>query len=194
MTVAQLKSAILNSVDPIPSLAGKTITGGRVNVCRAMPGCSAPAPTPTAPGAPALSATAGNATVRLQWTTPASGGSVITNYNIYRGTTSGAKSLLATLGTATSFDDNAVTNGTTYYYVVKAVNSIGEGVASNEVAALPKMIAAPAAPALTARTASGKGIQLNWTVPDDGGSPITAYRIYRSTTSAGETLLTTAGR
>lgn len=50
-TVAQLKAAILNNVDSISSLAGKTITGGRLNVCKAIPGCSdtaTPTSTPTA--------------------------------------------------------------------------------------------------------------------------------------------------
>ncbi len=45
LTTAQLKDVILKNVDPIPSLTGKTITGGRLNVCRAMPGCVLP-PTP----------------------------------------------------------------------------------------------------------------------------------------------------
>jgi len=44
LTVAQLKSAILDNVDPISSLAGKTVTGGRLNVCKAIPGCAAPPP------------------------------------------------------------------------------------------------------------------------------------------------------
>jgi serine protease len=46
-TTAQLKSQILNNVDPIPSLAGITVTGGRLNVCKAIPGCSGPPPPPT---------------------------------------------------------------------------------------------------------------------------------------------------
>jgi len=36
MTTAQVKSAILSNVDPIPSLTGKTITGGRLNAARAL--------------------------------------------------------------------------------------------------------------------------------------------------------------
>jgi uncharacterized repeat protein (TIGR01451 family) len=36
LTTAQVKSAILNNTDPIPSLAGKTITGGRLNAARAL--------------------------------------------------------------------------------------------------------------------------------------------------------------
>jgi subtilisin family serine protease len=35
-TAVQLKSAILTSVDPIPALAGRTVTGGRLNVDRAI--------------------------------------------------------------------------------------------------------------------------------------------------------------
>jgi subtilisin family serine protease len=52
LSVAQLKSAIMNNVDPLPSLSGITVTGGRLNVCKAIPGCGAPpvataTPTPT---------------------------------------------------------------------------------------------------------------------------------------------------
>jgi uncharacterized repeat protein (TIGR01451 family) len=36
MTTAQVKSAILDNTDPIPSLAGKTVSGGRLNAARAL--------------------------------------------------------------------------------------------------------------------------------------------------------------
>jgi hypothetical protein len=42
----------------------------------------------------------------------------------------------------------------------------------------------PAAPVLTATKASGKGIQLSWTRPSNGGGAINAYRIYRSSGGA----------
>jgi len=45
-TTAQLKSQILNNVDPIPSLAGITSTGGRLDVCKAIAGCGGPPPAP----------------------------------------------------------------------------------------------------------------------------------------------------
>lgn len=48
LTVDQLRNSILKSVDSIPSLAGKVGTGGRLNVCKAIPGCNnAPSPTRT---------------------------------------------------------------------------------------------------------------------------------------------------
>ena len=91
------------------------------------------APTgPAVPGAPTLSAAAGNAVVDLSWTTPANGGSAITGYKVYRG-----GSLYQTLGSVTSYQDVAVTNGQTYTYRVSAVNAIGESALSNQVSATP---------------------------------------------------------
>ena len=98
-----------------------------------------PPPPPTAPGAPNLTAaSAGNASVALGWTAPASdGGSPITGYEIWRGTTSGSASLLTTVGLTTSYTDTAVSNGTTYYYQVAAVNAVDTGPGSNERSATP---------------------------------------------------------
>ena len=45
---AQVKSAILSSVDPLPSLQGLTVTGGRLNAARAI-GVTPTSPTDTAP-------------------------------------------------------------------------------------------------------------------------------------------------
>ncbi len=63
MTPVQLKADILNHVDQIPSLQGRLITGGRLDVCRALPGCtppSTPTPSPTTPTpTPALPTTFG---------------------------------------------------------------------------------------------------------------------------------------
>jgi predicted phage tail protein len=48
----------------------------------------------------------------------------------------------------------------------------------------------PAAPVLTA-TAGTAVVNLSWTVPNDGGSAITGYTIYRGTIAGAETLLAT---
>jgi thermitase len=59
LSATALKADILENVDKLPSLAGKVITGGRLNVCRAVPGCSPPPTSPpvnTAP--PVISGTA----------------------------------------------------------------------------------------------------------------------------------------
>jgi subtilisin family serine protease len=47
MSASALKAGILGNVDVLPSLSGLVRTGGRLNVCKALPGCGAA--TPTAP-------------------------------------------------------------------------------------------------------------------------------------------------
>ena len=47
-------------------------------------------------------------------------------------------------------------------------------------------------PVLTA-TPMLNGVHLSWTVPDDNGSPITHYKIFRSTSSGTETFLVQLG-
>ncbi|GJM74667.1 hypothetical protein HMSSN036_68830 [Paenibacillus macerans] len=94
-----------------------------------------PLATISVPAAPAgLTATAGNAKVELSWT--ASSGA--TSYNVKRATTSGGPyTTVATGVTATSYSNTGLANGTTYYYVVSAVNSAGESANSAQVAATP---------------------------------------------------------
>jgi predicted phage tail protein len=89
------------------------------------------------PSAPTLSASVGTAVVHLSWTTPFDGGSAITGYDVYKATTSGGETLLATLPVTSFYDDFAVTSGLTYYYEVSAINANGEGARSVEIAATP---------------------------------------------------------
>jgi subtilisin family serine protease len=42
LNTADLRAALVGNVDPIPSLAGITITGGRLNVSKAISSCTAP--------------------------------------------------------------------------------------------------------------------------------------------------------
>jgi|GEM_PF-1005158 len=55
-------------------------------------------------------------------------------YNIKRSNTAGGPYKTIAESSATTYTDSDVTNGTTYYYVVTAVNSAGESAYSNEVA------------------------------------------------------------
>src|SRR5439155_3285683 len=92
---------------------------------------SGPAIVPSAPQN--LQATGGNANVTLSWQAPSSnGGSPITNYKIYRSTSSGTETLLTTTGNVTTYTNTGLVNGVTYYYKVSAVNSIGSSALSNE--------------------------------------------------------------
>jgi len=89
----------------------------------------------TTPAAPTgLTATVGNAQVRLKWN--ASTGA--TSYNIRRSTISGGPySLVASNVTTASFTDTGLANGTTVFYVVSAVNTSGESANSSQVSATP---------------------------------------------------------
>ena len=99
----------------------------------------------TVAGAPtSLSATPGDTTVGLSWTAPASdGGAAITNYKIYRDTSASPTTLLDTIGNLTTYTDNAVSNGTLYYYRVKATNAVGDSAYSSDASATPEPAAPP---------------------------------------------------
>ncbi len=149
-----------------------------------------PATTPSAPMI--TSAVAGNAQIVLGWNAPSSdGGSAITGYKLYRGTTSGGESPIASIG-ALAYADTNLTNGQAYYYKVRAINVMGEGALSEEVSATP--VTLPTAPNGLAASSGNGQIVLSWSVPaNNGGSSVTAYKVYRGTSSGGETLLTTLG-
>jgi predicted phage tail protein len=95
----------------------------------------------TVPGAPQNLIAAPHKTkgVNLTWSVPlANGGSAITGYSIYRGTASGSLIFLTGVTNVTSYHDASTKKGVRYYYVVRAVNALGEGATSNEASAIAK--------------------------------------------------------
>jgi hypothetical protein len=121
-----------------------------------------------------VTATPGNAQVSLSWN--ASAGA--TSYNVKRGTASGGPYTTVSSPTATNYTDTNVTNGTTYYYVVSAVNANGESANSSEVSATP--LAPPAAPTNLTATAGNQQVSLSWTAST---GTVTSYHVKRSTTN-----------
>lgn len=129
-----------------------------------------------------LTATPGNAQVTLQWT--ASAGAAA--YGIYRGLAPrGESPTPIAVTSSTSFGDTAVVNGTTYYYTVRALDTVAPSAYSNEVSATPSApLRAPSAPALAAVGSSAQ-VQLIWTAPAETAA---FYTLLRGTTAGGETL------
>ncbi|MHA2319720.1 MAG: fibronectin type III domain-containing protein, partial [Candidatus Hodarchaeales archaeon] len=83
-----------------------------------------------------------------------------------------------------SYIDTSVTNGVTYHYVITAVNNEGESGYSTEVSATPATF--PNSPQSLLATSGDTQVSLTWATPsDDGGSAITHYQVYRTTTSGG---------
>jgi hypothetical protein len=92
----------------------------------------------SAPPAPTgLTATAANAQVNLTWI--ASSGA--TGYYVKRSTTNGSGYTQIAAPTDTNYMDTGLTNGTTYYYVVSALNAAGESANSTQVSATPAGVA-----------------------------------------------------
>ena len=129
------------------------------------------------PGVPGLlSTTLTVGSVPLTWTAIADA----TTYNIKRATTSGGPYTTIKTGQATaSYSDTTAVNGTTYYYVVSAVNTGGESVNSGEVKATPAVV--PAAPTGVTTSMGYMYAHLSWTP-----SPWAAtYTVMRSSTNGG---------
>ena len=143
-----------------PTFTANTIAGGPYTVTAAVTGVSPSANfsltnNPGVPAAPTgLKALSGNAQVSLTWN--ASAGAA--NYDVYRGTTTGGESAtpIATGITNTTFTNTGLTIGTTYFYVVTAVNVSGQSGHSNEASASPNFTD-------TFHRANSSNLGSNWT-------------------------------
>jgi hypothetical protein len=150
----------------------------------------------TPPAAPTgLTATAGNAQVMLMWT--ASTGAV--SYNVKRSATSGSGYQTVGSSTTTSFTNTGLANGTTYYYVVTALNAAGESSNSNQASATPAVTVAdvtitvdptknkPISPYIygTNFYSGNTSPQPNFTFDRDGGNRWTAYNWINNGSNAG---------
>jgi hypothetical protein len=172
----------------ITHLASAAISGNSLTVNVPMQSVTLfviPPESPSEPETPTgLSAVAGDGRVTLSWNM-ASGA---TSYSVYRGTTSGSTSLLESGVTALTFVDTAVTNGTTYFYAVSAVNEAGESPRSQEVSATPQ-VSPPAAPSnLQVAAVWPSQIELAWS--DNSGNE-TEFVVQYATDSAFTSGLTT---
>jgi fibronectin type 3 domain-containing protein len=153
------------------------------------------------PATPAgLVATAGNTQVLLTWT--ASSGA--TGYHVKRGTSSGGPYTQIGAPASATYSDGGLTNGTTYYYVVSAVNSAGESGNSAQTSSTPKAAANPDVTITIDPTkthpispyiyglnfyASATGAPPDLTFDRDGGNRWTAYNWETNASNAGSDYL-----
>jgi fibronectin type 3 domain-containing protein len=139
----------------------------------------APPPPPPLPGAPqGVMCTPGTGQCQVSW----SAVSGATSYTVKRSTTAGTGYTTRQSGiTGTSFTDTMVTAGTTYFYVVTAVNGTGESGNSNEASCTPTPTPPPPVPTNLTATAGNKTVALGW----NASAGATSYTVKRSTTSGG---------
>ncbi|PXA03436.1 hypothetical protein DDZ13_12135 [Coraliomargarita sinensis] len=131
----------------------------------------------TPPGTPTgLAATPGDGQVDLTWNVSSGAAS----YNVKRGTAEGGPYSTVASPTTNSFSDSTVSNGTTYYYVVSAVNAEGESPDSGEASATPQALPPDAPTGLVATPGDGQ-VDLSW----DASSGADSYNVKRGTSMGG---------
>ncbi len=127
-----------------------------------------------------LTATTWDTTVLLDWADNPE--PTLSSYNVKRATTNGGPYLTIASGlTDSTYTDTAVINGTTYYYVVSAVDtSANESANSSQVSGTPHTIEAPTG---LIATAGKDTVLLEW---DDNAEPTwSSYNVKRATVSGG---------
>ena len=114
----------------------RSATNGNKNANQTFEGCAADTTAPSSPQN--LAANASDAQVALTWS--ANTENDLAGYNLLRSTSSGGSYIQVngSLIVDTLYFDTSVNNGTTYYYVLNAVDSTGNiSMVSNEVNATP---------------------------------------------------------
>src|SRR4030042_6641530 len=132
---SQIRTAILWSVDVLPTLSGWIQTGGRINAYRAISFLRIPTN---------LTATAASTTrISLSWSDNAS---YEKGYKVERKISGGSWTVLPdTLPNgSSSFTDSGLTPNTAYTYRIKAYNDIAESFYSNEASATTLLTDPPA--------------------------------------------------
>ncbi len=120
-TTSQIKGTILLSVDGLPSLQGRILSGGRVNVYKALSSLIAPTD---------LTAALSGKQVVLAWTDNSSGE---TGFSIERKEAGGKYIQIASVpSNQTNYTDDAVKAGKAYSYRVKAFNAVAGSSYTNE--------------------------------------------------------------
>ncbi len=133
-----------------------------------------------------------NAEIKIDWTTPANNGYVITGYVIERSINAGQTwtVLVAdTQSTAVTYTDTALTIGNTYNYRVAAINAVGTGTVSSDVAIVAGDV--PDTPTISLTVQAGNQIEITWSAPNANAYPLTGYAIERSTDGINWSPLTT---
>ena len=127
-----------------------------------------------------LGATAVDGSINLDWAD--NGEPDLAGYNVYRATTSGGDyTAIAYDVPVSDYADSAIVDGTTYYYVVTAVDTdSNESELSGEASAVAIDTVAPAAPTGLTVEGAGNAASLDWA---DNAESDATYTVYRSTTS-----------
>jgi fibronectin type 3 domain-containing protein len=157
-------SSVTNGTAYYYVVSSLSAAGESANSAQASATPQAPAVPPAAPTN--LTATPGDTQVSLTW----SASSGATSYNVKRSGTSGGPYTQIAASASTSYTDTALTNGTTYYYVVSAINSTGESANSAQVVAVPGVSTPPPPTFGTWINVTPAGVDLTDNLCGNGGT------------------------
>jgi type II secretory pathway pseudopilin PulG len=130
----------------------------------------------------------GDGVVILGWVRPAVGD--VSHYEVLRSDDGGATYTMISDAPSESYQDDTVSNGTTYYYKVRTVDNEGlVGPSTAPITATPNVTGdseAPTVPAPLMATADAgqPTVHLSWAASTDTGSGLAGYIIERSPTGA----------
>jgi subtilisin family serine protease len=180
-TASDIRNAILTGAadNPLPSLAGKVATGGRLDVPDTLAQSSTIIVQPNPPSDLQVTGVT-NTAISLSWTDNATNES---GFHVERSTDNGLTWSPAgdASADATTFTDTGLSAGTTYWYQVSAFNSAGVSDPTN-IASGTTNVAPPPAPltpsGLTATGVTTSTVSLSWA---DNAFDESGYTIQRST-------------
>ena len=144
----------------------------------------------------ALTATPGNSQVTVNWTVDGTSGASITDHLVTTRLAGGAFVGSNFTGSgAGGFTVIGLANGTSYYFQVRSINSLGIGaVSANSNLVTPGDVPeAPAAPSAVRTPGIGASIDVSWSAPPVTGSPIINYEIEVSASGIATFTTTTTG-
>ncbi|MBV9096438.1 MAG: fibronectin type III domain-containing protein, partial [Frankiaceae bacterium] len=147
-----------NSVGTGPAATSNTVT---------------PAGLPTPPGN--VAATRGDQSATVSWTSASGNGDAITGYSIAVYSADGSyQTTVSATAAATSITITNLTNGTTYYFVITATNTVGTSSGGTTNTVTPAGV--PLLGTVTA-TAVRYGATVTWPAANPNGSALTGYTV-----------------
>jgi len=157
------------------TVSANNVVGAGAESPKASFTTKAPATVPSAPTG--VSAVAGNGQAVVSWTAPSSdGGAPVTGYTV----TARPGGIVVSTGGETTATVTGLTNGTAYFFAVKAQNSVGASVKSGLSESVTPMapVVAPSAPTGVSAVAGDGQAVVSWSAPpSDGGAPVTEYTV-----------------
>jgi titin len=133
-----------------------------------------------------------NGRVNFRWDAPENAGGALTVFYLMQYSTNGTSWISANVATATSMSMGMPPKGTTYSYRVLAQTSAGNSDPSNVVSVTTSVTKSSSPSLRTLNFATDGSVLFTWYAPgDNGGSPITGYRVESSPNGQTFTTLTT---